>query len=43
MSDSAIVPTIPLDADGVHHGFLKLPYSRNDSAWGSVMVPITVI
>lgn len=43
MSDSAVVPTIPLDADGVHHGFLKLPYSRNDSAWGSVMVPITVI
>lgn len=43
VSDSAIVPTIPLDADGVHHGFLKLPYSRNDSAWGSVMVPITVI
>jgi N-alpha-acetyl-L-2,4-diaminobutyrate deacetylase len=43
MTDSAVIPTIPLDADGVHHGFLKLPYSRNDSAWGSVMVPITVI
>jgi len=39
----SITPTIPLDADGVHHGFLKLPHSRNDSAWGSVMVPITVI
>lgn len=38
-----ITPTIPLDADGVHHGFLKLPYSRDDSAWGSVMIPITVI
>ncbi|MCL3881211.1 N(2)-acetyl-L-2,4-diaminobutanoate deacetylase DoeB [Marivita sp. GX14005] len=43
MSDSAITPTIPLDAQGVHHGFLKLPFSRDDSAWGSVMVPITVI
>ena len=43
MSDTSITPTIPLDADGSHHGFLKLPYSRNDSAWGSVMVPITVI
>lgn len=43
MSDSAVSPTIPLDADGVHHGFLKLPHSRDDSAWGSVMVPITVI
>lgn len=43
MSDSAIIPTIPLDAQGVHHGFLKLPYSRDDSAWGSVMIPISVI
>ncbi|WP_025055912.1 N(2)-acetyl-L-2,4-diaminobutanoate deacetylase DoeB [Sulfitobacter noctilucicola] len=43
MTQSAIVPTIPLDADGVHHGFLKLPYSRDDSAWGSVMIPITVV
>lgn len=40
---SPISPTIPLDADGVHHGFLKLPYSRDDSAWGAVMIPITVI
>lgn len=38
-----ITPTIPLDEDGVHHGFLKLPHSRDDSAWGSVMIPITVI
>ena len=26
----------------MHHGFLRLPYSRDDSAWGSVMIPITV-
>ncbi len=39
----SISATIPLDAQGVHHGFLKLPHSRDDSAWGSVMVPITVI
>lgn len=43
MTQTAIRPTIPLDADGVHHGFLKLPHSRDDSAWGSVMIPITVI
>lgn len=43
MSNSPIKPTIPLDAQGVHHGFLKLPYSRDDSAWGSVMIPISVI
>lgn len=40
---SPITPTIPLDTDGVFHGFLKLPYSRDDSAWGAVMIPITVI
>ncbi len=39
----SITPTIPLNTDGTHHGFLKLPHSRDDSAWGSVMVPITVI
>jgi N-alpha-acetyl-L-2,4-diaminobutyrate deacetylase len=39
----SISPTVPLNADGVHHGFLKLAHSRDDSAWGSVMVPITVI
>lgn len=39
----SVTSTIPLDTDGVNHGFLKLPHSRNDSAWGSVMVPITVI
>lgn len=38
-----ISPTIDLMAVGVNHGFLKLPHSRDDSAWGSVMVPITVI
>lgn len=43
MTSNPIVPTIPLDEDGEHHGFLRLPYSRDDSAWGSVMIPITVI
>lgn len=38
-----IVPTIPFDEDGKRHGFLRLPYSRDDSAWGSVMIPITVV
>ncbi len=35
--------TIPFDTDGVHHGFLRLPHSNNDSAWGAVMIPLTVI
>lgn len=40
---SPISPTIDLDKDGVRHGHLRLPYSRDDSAWGSVMIPIAVI
>lgn len=43
MQDNPISPTIALDEDGVHHGFLKLPYSRDDSAWGSLMIPICVV
>ncbi len=43
MKPNPIMPTIPFDQDGAHHGFLRLPYSRDDSAWGSVMMPITVI
>jgi N-alpha-acetyl-L-2,4-diaminobutyrate deacetylase len=40
---SPIAPTIDLEAQGKQHGFLRLPYSRDDSAWGSVMIPICVI
>ena len=43
MRPSPISPTVNFDQDGVQHGFLKLPYSRDDSAWGAVMIPITVI
>jgi len=43
MPENPIRPTIPLDAPGKHHGFLKLPWSRNDSAWGAVMIPLTVV
>ena len=39
----SVTPTIPFDRDGAHHGFLRLPYSRDDSAWGSVMIPVSVI
>ncbi len=42
MHKSPITPTIDLNADGVAHGFLRLPHSRDDSAWGSLMIPITV-
>ncbi|HJT11730.1 MAG TPA: N(2)-acetyl-L-2,4-diaminobutanoate deacetylase DoeB [Dongiaceae bacterium] len=37
-----ISATVDFDRDGVQHGFLRLPYSRDDSAWGAVMIPVTV-
>ncbi|MDR6635136.1 N-alpha-acetyl-L-2,4-diaminobutyrate deacetylase [Phyllobacterium sp. 1468] len=43
MRPSPITPTVDLDKQGVQHGFLRLPYSRDDSAWGSVMIPIAVL
>lgn len=43
LKPSPITATIDFDKDGVQHGFLKLPYSRDDSAWGAIMIPITCI
>ncbi len=40
---SPVTPTVDFEADGVQHAFLRLPYSRDDSAWGSVMIPVTVV
>jgi N2-acetyl-L-2,4-diaminobutanoate deacetylase len=37
-----IAATVDYEKDGVQHGFLRLPYSRDDSAWGAIMMPITV-
>jgi N-alpha-acetyl-L-2,4-diaminobutyrate deacetylase len=37
-----IAATVDFARDGVQHGFLRLPYSRDDSAWGAVMIPVTV-
>ena len=36
-----ISTNIDFERDGLQHGFLKIPHSRNDSAWGSVMLPIS--
>src|SRR5262245_38956354 len=43
MRPSPVTATVDFDKDGVQHGFLKLPYSRDDSAWGAVMMPVTVV
>jgi len=40
---SPIAPSVDFDRKGVQHGHLRLPYSRDDSAWGSVMIPICLI
>ena len=42
MKDSPITSTVDFDKDGVQHGFLKLPHSHDASAWGSIVIPITV-
>ena len=43
MKINPISATIDFNKDGIQHGFLKLPYSSNSSAWGSIMVPIAQI
>ncbi len=40
---SPITASVDFARDGVQHGHLKLPYSRDDSAWGAIMIPITVV
>ena len=40
---SRISCTIDLDAPGKHAGYLNVPWSRNDSAWGAIRIPIHVI
>jgi len=40
---SPVRPSVSLTEPGKRHGFLTLPHSRNDSAWGSVMIPLCVV
>ncbi|GGE61631.1 N(2)-acetyl-L-2,4-diaminobutanoate deacetylase DoeB [Actibacterium pelagium] len=37
-----ISSTVPFDQDGEFHGFLSLPHSQEDSAWGLIQIPISV-
>lgn len=43
MQASSITATVDFSQDGKQHGFLKLPHSHDDSAWGCIMIPITVV
>jgi len=40
---SPVSTNIIFEKDGKQYSFLRVPYSRNNSAWGGVMVPIVVI
>jgi N-alpha-acetyl-L-2,4-diaminobutyrate deacetylase len=40
---SPVTPSVDFERDGVQHGFLRLPHSRDDSAWGSVLIPISLV
>lgn len=37
-----ITTDIDFDKNGKQSGFLRVPHSRNDSAWGSILIPIVV-
>lgn len=39
--NNPIVATIDFEKEGIQHGFLRLPHSRDDSAWGAIMIPVT--
>ncbi|HFC05266.1 MAG TPA: N-alpha-acetyl diaminobutyric acid deacetylase DoeB [Rhizobiales bacterium] len=43
LTTSPVTSTIDFQRQGIWHGFLQTPHSRNDSAWGSIMTPICVI
>lgn len=43
LRENPITASVDFQRDGVQHGHLKLPYSRDDSAWGAVMIPVCVV
>jgi len=40
---SRVSPSIPFDLDGKHAGFLSIPHSSHESAYGRVQIPIVCI
>jgi len=40
---SKITCSIDIDIDGKQHGNLIIPWSRDESSWGSIPLPVTVI
>lgn len=43
MKANPIEANIDFEKDGVQHGHLRLPHSRDMSAWGSVLIPVTQV
>ena len=43
MTQTPISCDLDFERDGVQHGHLSLPHSRDDSAWGSILIPICVV
>jgi N-alpha-acetyl-L-2,4-diaminobutyrate deacetylase len=42
-SITPISATVDFDKDGIQHGHLVLPHSHDESAWGSIMIPVCVV
>lgn len=40
---SPVIANIDWDAPGKQLGHLRVPHSRNDSAWGAILVPVALI
>ena len=40
---SRVTPTVDFDKDGKQLGYLNVPYSHDDSAWGSIRMPVACI
>lgn len=41
--ESPITTDLDLERDGKQVSYLRVPHSRNDSAWGSILIPITLV
>jgi len=39
---SLVTATVDFDADGVHHGYIQVPYSHDGSAYGQIPIPVIV-
>jgi len=42
-TESRVSSSIDFDAEGRQAGWLNVPYSRNDSAWGAIRLPVVSI